>query len=168
VKLLVCYLCKCFRAQSLTKFIIENVSFQQVFRALFSGCHVYIYIYYIYVYIHIYLLNKYINKYIHIYSIYIYINIYIYIYMNRSFGPSLVAAMAGIDGEYYHQQYMFWFAPMIGAATAAIIYGKKIYMMMMMYTYMICISLFELIHIYRCIYICMSATAAIIYGKIYI
>jgi glycerol uptake facilitator-like aquaporin len=44
---------------------------------------------------------------------------------SRSFGPSLVAAMAGIDGTYYHQQYMFWFAPMIGAAIAAIIYGKK-------------------------------------------
>ena len=26
---------------------------------------------------------------------------------SRSFGPSLIAAMAGIDGEYYHQQYMY-------------------------------------------------------------
>ena len=25
---------------------------------------------------------------------------------SRSFGPSLIAAMAGIDGRYYHQQYM--------------------------------------------------------------
>ena len=25
----------------------------------------------------------------------------------RSFGPSLIAAMAGIDGRYYHQQYMW-------------------------------------------------------------
>jgi len=40
----------------------------------------------------------------------------------RSFGPSLVAAMANIDGDYYHQQYMFWFAPCIGAAITAIIY----------------------------------------------
>lgn len=42
----------------------------------------------------------------------------------RSFGPSLVAAMAGISGNYYHQQYMFWFGPMIGAALTAIIYGE--------------------------------------------
>jgi glycerol uptake facilitator-like aquaporin len=42
----------------------------------------------------------------------------------RSFGPSLVAAFAGIAGRYYHQQYMFWFAPMIGAGLAAAIYGK--------------------------------------------
>lgn len=42
----------------------------------------------------------------------------------RSFGPSLVAAMAGIDGSYYHQQYMFWFGPLIGAAITAIIYGE--------------------------------------------
>ena len=27
----------------------------------------------------------------------------------RSFGPSLVAAWANIDGQYYTQQYMFWF-----------------------------------------------------------
>jgi len=40
----------------------------------------------------------------------------------RSFGPSLVAAMAGIGGRYYHQQYMFWFAPLFGAAAGAIIY----------------------------------------------
>ncbi len=42
----------------------------------------------------------------------------------RSFGPSLVAAMAGIGGRYYHQQYMFWFGPLIGATITAIIYGK--------------------------------------------
>ena len=42
----------------------------------------------------------------------------------RSFGPSLVAAIANIDGDYYHQQYMFWFGPLIGAALAAIIYGN--------------------------------------------
>ena len=42
----------------------------------------------------------------------------------RSFGPSLVAAMAGISGRYYSQQYMFWFAPYIGGVTAALIYGK--------------------------------------------
>jgi MIP family channel proteins len=42
----------------------------------------------------------------------------------RSFGPSLVAAMAHISGTYYHQQYMFWFAPMIGATVAAMIYGN--------------------------------------------
>jgi hypothetical protein len=40
----------------------------------------------------------------------------------RSFGPSLVAAMAGIGGTYYHQQYMFWFGPLIGAALTAVIY----------------------------------------------
>jgi glycerol uptake facilitator-like aquaporin len=40
----------------------------------------------------------------------------------RSFGPSLVAAFAGVSGNYYHQQYMFWFAPLIGAALAAMIY----------------------------------------------
>jgi glycerol uptake facilitator-like aquaporin len=26
---------------------------------------------------------------------------------SRSFGPSLIAAIAGIEGEYYHQQYMY-------------------------------------------------------------
>jgi len=40
----------------------------------------------------------------------------------RSFGPSLVASFAGIGGTYMHQQYMFWFAPLIGATIAAIIY----------------------------------------------
>lgn len=45
----------------------------------------------------------------------------------RSFGPSLVATWAGIPGTYYHQQAMFWFAPMFGAAVAAFIYGKLIY-----------------------------------------
>jgi hypothetical protein len=43
----------------------------------------------------------------------------------RSFGPSLVAAFAGIEGQYYHQQYMFWFAPLFGAALAAIAYGTS-------------------------------------------
>jgi MIP family channel proteins len=41
----------------------------------------------------------------------------------RSFGPSLVAAMANIPGFYQRQQYMFWFGPCIGAALAAVIYG---------------------------------------------
>ncbi len=41
----------------------------------------------------------------------------------RSFGPSLVASWAGIGGKYFHQQYMFWFGPLFGAALAAIIYG---------------------------------------------
>ena len=41
---------------------------------------------------------------------------------SRSFGPSLVAAFAGIGGSYYHQQYMFWFGPMFGAVIAACIY----------------------------------------------
>lgn len=45
----------------------------------------------------------------------------------RSFGPSLVAAMAGISGDYYHQQYMFWFGPLIGAAITAIIYGRFLF-----------------------------------------
>jgi MIP family channel proteins len=40
----------------------------------------------------------------------------------RSFGPSLVAAWAGIEGQYYKQQAMFWFAPMFGAVVAAYIY----------------------------------------------
>ena len=43
----------------------------------------------------------------------------------RSFGPSLVATWAGIGGRYYHQQYMFWFGPLFGAAVAAVLYGKK-------------------------------------------
>jgi glycerol uptake facilitator-like aquaporin len=41
----------------------------------------------------------------------------------RSFGPSLVAEWAGIPGTYYHQQSMFWFAPMTGAVIAAYVYG---------------------------------------------
>lgn len=41
----------------------------------------------------------------------------------RSFGPSLVAQWAGIPGTYYHQQAMFWFAPMFGAVVAAFFYG---------------------------------------------
>lgn len=40
----------------------------------------------------------------------------------RSFGPSLVAAFAGIEGRYYHQQYVFWLGPMFGAVVAAVIY----------------------------------------------
>jgi MIP family channel proteins len=43
----------------------------------------------------------------------------------RSFGPSLVAAWANIAGDYYHQQYMFWFGPLIGASIAAIMYGES-------------------------------------------
>ena len=54
----------------------------------------------------------------------------------RSFGPSLVAAWAGIGGRYYHQQYMFWFGPLFGAAAAAIIYGiVPIYHCMPVYLY---------------------------------
>jgi glycerol uptake facilitator-like aquaporin len=41
----------------------------------------------------------------------------------RSFGPSLVAGWAQISGTYTHQQAMFWFAPMFGAAVAAFFYG---------------------------------------------
>jgi len=37
----------------------------------------------------------------------------------------LLNLRAGIIGDYYHQQYMFWFAPMIGAAITAIIYGDE-------------------------------------------
>eukprot|EP01031_Cornospumella_fuschlensis_P037464 gene37464-45497_t len=40
----------------------------------------------------------------------------------RSFGPSLVAQWANISGNYYHQQSMFWFGPMFGAACAAFFY----------------------------------------------
>jgi len=40
----------------------------------------------------------------------------------RSFGPALVAGMAGIAGTFYKQQYMFWFAPLFGAGLAAIVY----------------------------------------------
>lgn len=40
----------------------------------------------------------------------------------RSFGPSVVASWANIDGNYSHQQYLFWFGPMFGAGLAAIIY----------------------------------------------
>jgi glycerol uptake facilitator-like aquaporin len=43
----------------------------------------------------------------------------------RSFGPSLVAAWAGIGGSYYYQQYMFWFGPLFGAFFAAVIYGTS-------------------------------------------
>jgi glycerol uptake facilitator-like aquaporin len=44
----------------------------------------------------------------------------------RSFGPSLVAAWAHIPGTYYHQQAMFWFAPMFGSTLAAIAYGESL------------------------------------------
>jgi glycerol uptake facilitator-like aquaporin len=40
----------------------------------------------------------------------------------RSFGPSLVAAWAGIGGSYYHQQYLFWFGPLFGAGLGAFLY----------------------------------------------
>ena len=40
----------------------------------------------------------------------------------RSFGPSLVATWAQIEGDYYHQQYIFWLGPMFGAGLAAAIY----------------------------------------------
>eukprot|EP01038_Epipyxis_sp_PR26KG_P006687 gene6687-9171_t len=40
----------------------------------------------------------------------------------RSFGPSLVASWAGIQGPFFHQQSVFWFGPMFGAVTAAIFY----------------------------------------------
>lgn len=41
----------------------------------------------------------------------------------RSFGPSLVAGWAAIPGTYDHQQHVFWFGPLFGAAVAAILYG---------------------------------------------
>ena len=56
----------------------------------------------------------------------------------RSFGPSLVAAMSSIPGTYQHQQYMFWFGPMIGAALAAVIYGSSSF-----FTVLILISFVE-------------------------
>lgn len=40
----------------------------------------------------------------------------------RSFGTYLIAAMAGLPGNYKDQHYMFWLGPMCGAAAAAIIY----------------------------------------------
>ena len=48
----------------------------------------------------------------------------------RSFGPSTVAAMAGIPGVYRTQQYMFWFAPLFGAFVASIIYHKSVVIVM--------------------------------------
>jgi hypothetical protein len=70
--------------------------------------HICIYMYiYIYIYIHIY---------IYIY-IYMYICIYIYIY-----SPSVVAQWARIEGNFSHQQYIFWLGPMFGAGLAAAIY----------------------------------------------
>jgi len=41
-----------------------------------------------------------------------------------SLGTALVAAMSGKKGDYGKQQYMFFFAPMVGAIIAAIVYGK--------------------------------------------
>jgi len=40
----------------------------------------------------------------------------------RSFGPALVAQIAGITGNYGSQQYMFWVAPIAGAGVAAYMY----------------------------------------------
>lgn len=40
----------------------------------------------------------------------------------RSFGPYLIASMVGHSGNWKNQQYMFWFAPMIGAAISTLIY----------------------------------------------
>lgn len=41
----------------------------------------------------------------------------------RSFGPAVVARIAGISGSYNMQQYMFWLAPIVGACLAAVVYG---------------------------------------------
>jgi MIP family channel proteins len=43
----------------------------------------------------------------------------------RSFGPSLVATWAKIEGIYQKQQYIFWLGPMFGAGVAAAIYGNQ-------------------------------------------
>jgi len=40
----------------------------------------------------------------------------------RSFGPAVVAQIAGIQGNYGPQQYMFWLAPLCGAGIAAYMY----------------------------------------------
>jgi len=42
----------------------------------------------------------------------------------RSFGPSVVATWANIEGIYQQQQYIFWLGPMFGAGVAAVMYGK--------------------------------------------
>lgn len=42
----------------------------------------------------------------------------------RSFGPYLIAMINGVKGNYRDQQYMFWIAPMAGAAITALIYGN--------------------------------------------
>ena len=42
----------------------------------------------------------------------------------RSFGPYLVARWIGSEGNFVHQQYMFWLGPLCGAAFASIVYGK--------------------------------------------
>ena len=44
----------------------------------------------------------------------------------RSFGPYLIASMVGHSGNWKNQQYMFWFAPMIGAAISTLIYGMSL------------------------------------------
>ena len=41
---------------------------------------------------------------------------------SRSFGPSVVATWANIEGNFSHQQYIFWLGPMFGAGLAAAIY----------------------------------------------
>jgi MIP family channel proteins len=41
---------------------------------------------------------------------------------SRSFGPSVVATWADIEGNFSHQQYIFWLGPMFGAGLAAAIY----------------------------------------------
>ena len=41
---------------------------------------------------------------------------------SRSFGPSVVANWAKIEGNFSHQQYIFWLGPMFGAGLAAAIY----------------------------------------------
>lgn len=41
---------------------------------------------------------------------------------SRSFGPSVVAQWANIEGNFSHQQYIFWLGPMFGAGLAAAIY----------------------------------------------
>lgn len=40
----------------------------------------------------------------------------------RSFGPSLVAMWAKVEGDFSHQQAVFWFGPLFGATLAAIMY----------------------------------------------
>ena len=42
----------------------------------------------------------------------------------NSFGSYLYSAMAGYQGEYHRQQYMFWLGPMLGSAVATMVYGE--------------------------------------------